>query len=341
MKLNVVAQILALKNCRDEWTSHTLELVSDAAKIADRLKGHVAAWSLEGSNDVEHLETSLLSQHGCHLIQQLLHSRIANWQSEAIASALAQNMSPGCRVVFLPGTSRGEEVAALLSTSCETTWVPDAISLAVTRTGALEITAVEPGGKLARTYRAAADQPAIVTMRAGVAEARKVETPADIQMEKCEVDLSEVPELTQVERDLPADPQTVDICYANRIVAGGRGAGGSEGMQLIESMAQTLEASPAASRVAVDLGWSPFERQVGQTGKTVRPDLYVACGISGASHHLAGMRESRHIIAINNDQQAPIHEVAHLSLRGDLKQVIPAICETIASRKTASEKSST
>ena len=106
-------------------------------------------------------------------------------------------------------------------------------------------------------------------------------------------------------------------------------------MRRIASLAETLSASVAASRMAVDLGWAPPERQVGQTGKSVRPDLYVACGISGASHHLAGMRDSRHIVAINSDPDAPIHEVAHLSLYGDLHQVVPAIESAVARRKEA------
>jgi electron transfer flavoprotein alpha subunit len=84
--------------------------------------------------------------------------------------------------------------------------------------------------------------------------------------------------------------------------------------------------------MAVDLGWAHVERQVGQTGRTVRPELYVACGISGASHHLAGMRESKHIVAINPDPAAPIHDVAHLSLRADLHQLIPAIRQTLQRR---------
>ena len=103
-------------------------------------------------------------------------------------------------------------------------------------------------------------------------------------------------------------------------------------MQSVAELARALHASPAASRMAVDLGWAPPERQIGQTGQTVRPDLYVACGISGARHHLAGMIDSKHIVAINNDSTAPIHEVAHLSLPCDLQQLIPKIVALLAER---------
>src|SRR5581483_10405195 len=112
-------------------------------------------------------------------------------------------------------------------------------------------------------------------------------------------DLSDVPALTAVEKFLPADPRTVDIRAARRVVAGGRGTGGPDGMALVARLADALGAALAGSRLAVDLGWVARERQVGQTGKTVRPDLYVACGVSGASHHLVGMRDSKHIAVIN------------------------------------------
>ena len=131
---------------------------------------------------------------------------------------------------------------------------------------------------------------------------------------------------------IPADPKTVDLAFANRVVSAGRGTDGPGGVQLVANFADAMHASLGASRMVVDLGWLPPQRQVGQTGKTVKPDLYVACGISGATHHLAGMRDSKHIVAINSDASAPIHEVAHLSLRGDLRQVIPAVTAKLAVR---------
>jgi electron transfer flavoprotein alpha subunit len=108
-------------------------------------------------------------------------------------------------------------------------------------------------------------------------------------------------------------------------------------MELVANLARDLDASPAASRMVVDLGWAAPERQVGQTGKTVRPDLYIACGISGASHHLAGMRDSKHVIAINTDADAPIHDIAHLSLCGDLHAVVPAIRKRLTRRRRPDE----
>jgi electron transfer flavoprotein alpha subunit len=173
----------------------------------------------------------------------------------------------------------------------------------------------------------------VVTIREGVAEHRREETARPLARREVVPDLDAVPSLSGVSEYLPADPKSVDIRHARRIVAGGRGTGGPAGMALVARLGNRLEASLAASRVAVDLGWAPPERQVGQTGKRVRPDLYIACGISGASHHLAGMRDSRHIVAINPDPEAPIHEVAHLSLRSDLHALVPQICEALDRRQ--------
>ena len=246
-----------------------------------------------------------------------------------MAAALADRVSSDCRAIFLPGTTRGEEVAALLATRMGAVWVPDALTVSTTRTGALDVTAVLPGGRLSRVHRAPEGRPAILTVRPGVAEPRRRETPAAPEVTERAVDLTGVPVLTETHAFLPADPKTVDLAFANRIASAGRGAGGPEGVALVAALAEALGASLGASRMAVDLGWAPQARQVGQTGRTVRPDLYVACGISGASHHIEGMRDSKHIVAINPDALAPIHDVAHLSLHGDMHRVIPAILEKL------------
>jgi len=136
-------------------------------------------------------------------------------------------------------------------------------------------------------------------------------------------------EAIRVEGEFPADPNTVDIRYAERLLAGERGVGGVEGFRRLARIAEKLQAGVAASRVAVDLGWIDRERQVGQTGKTVAPALYLACGISGASHHLDGMAEAQHIVAINRDPEAAIFKVAHLGLVADLHEVLAQLEEKL------------
>jgi electron transfer flavoprotein alpha subunit len=240
-------------------------------------------------------------------------ARIAN--AEAILTAFRP------RVVLASGSPDGRELAARLALRRGWRLFSPALQAGFGRDGGLAVTALSACSRYSREAALDTDETAVLTLKAGVAEA----VPPDFDRVGTVERISSVEvgdEPIRVEREIPAEPSDVDIRYAERIVAGGRGLGGAEGFQQLARVAQLLKAGVAASRVAVDLGWIDRERQVGQTGKTVTPELYLACGISGASHHLAGIAEARHIVAINTDPNAPIFKAAHLGLVADLHEVL-------------------
>jgi electron transfer flavoprotein alpha subunit len=225
------------------------------------------------------------------------------------------------RVVLASGDPDGRAWAARLAVRRGWRLVSPALQAGFGRDGRLVATALSACGRYSREATLSPEETAVLTLKPGVAEAALPDPDRVGTVERISsVEVGEEP--IRVECEIPADPSEVDIRYADRIVSGGRGLGGADGFQQLARVARILKAGVAASRVAVDLGWIDRERQVGQTGKTVTPALYLACGISGASHHLAGIAEARHIVAINIDPDAPIFKAAHLGLVADLREVL-------------------
>ena len=174
----------------------------------------------------------------------------------------------------------------------------------------------------------------MATVRPGVFE--KVNTNgADCKIEKVAVQLSDSDVRTKVLETVKTAKDIVDISEAKIIVAGGRGVGSKENFDLVKELAEALGGVVAGSRAAVEKGWVENAYQVGQTGKTVKPTIYVACGISGAIQHVAGMQDSEVIIAINKDETAPIMQVADYGIVGDLKKVIPELIAQVKAIKDA------
>jgi electron transfer flavoprotein alpha subunit len=299
-----------------------LERLGDARLVADRIDAGVGALLLGADDEA----TKELIAHGADSVL-----RVAAWPGlwSSVATAVAALTEHAPRLVLAPGDCTGREWASLLAARLGWKLVSPAL-LVQLRGDRLEVTGLDRSGRRARTIGIASDETVVVTMRPGVAEALQAD-PAR-QGTSASIEPVQRPESVRTLQVIPADPASVDIRFAERLVAGGRGVGGREGFDTLRRFAARIRAGVAASRMAVDLGWIESERQVGQTGKTVSPGLYIACGISGASHHLEGMSEAQHIVAVNTDPEAPIFKVAHLGLVADLHEILERAEKGLAKR---------
>ena len=237
-------------------------------------------------------------------------------------------------IVLTPATAIGRDLAPRVSSRVHTGLTADCTGLEIQEeTGNLLMTRPAFGGNIMATILCPEHRPQMATVRPGVM--RRLPADTSRQGEVVMLDWDVPPETRNVEilEVVKAVSEAVDIQDAKVLVSGGRGMGGPENFKLLERLAEALGGTVAASRAAVDAGWIAKDRQVGQTGKTVRPNLYIACGISGAIQHLAGMEESGMIVAINKDETAPIFGVADYGIVGDALQIVPALIEELKAYK--------
>ncbi|HHX63961.1 MAG TPA: electron transfer flavoprotein subunit alpha [Chloroflexi bacterium] len=228
-------------------------------------------------------------------------------------------------ILLMGASSRGRDLAGSVATELYTGLTADCTGLDIDpETGLLRQTRPAYGGNIMATILTPTRRPQMATVRHRVFEMPTPDPTRRGQIVHVSVEMAEDEIATRI-LDFYLQDDTVNLADARIIVSGGRGVGGPEGFALIRDLAQVLGGAVGASRAAVDEGWIPYAHQVGQTGRTVRPDLYIACGISGAIQHRAGMGTSRIIVAINDDPDAPIFDFATYGIVGDLFQVVPAL----------------
>ena len=233
--------------------------------------------------------------------------------------------------IFLIGaTNIGRDLGPRLAGRLYTGLTADCTGLAIDpETRGILQTRPAFGGNIMATIVTPKHRPQMSTVRPGVMKKGEPDYTREAVIEKANFALAEDDIHTKVVEFVKAAKQAVNLVEADIIVSGGRGLGGPEGFKLIEEFANALGGVVGSSRAAVDAGWISQDHQVGQTGKTVRPKLYIACGISGAIQHLAGMQNSGCIVAINKNPDAPIFKVADFGIAGDLYKVIPMILEEL------------
>lgn len=270
-----------------------------------------------------------LGNYGAEKITHLKNHDLHNFSSSAYSDLISNFAKESdVKVLIFGNTSFGNELAPRVSVKLNSACIVDCVNLNV-ESG--EVVATRPvyAGK-AFIKSKLNSEVKIFTIRPNVF---KAEQTASHNPEIKVVEITN-PNLRTKVVSYKKSEGKLDVAEANIIVSGGRGMKGPENFHLIESLAEVLGAAVGASRAVVDAGWRPHNEQVGQTGKTVSPSLYVACGISGAIQHLAGMSSSKYIVAINKDKDAPIFSVADYGIAGDVFEVLPVLTEEIKKIKS-------
>ncbi len=263
-----------------------------------------------------------LAQYGAAKVYVADDDSLAVYSSEGYASTLAtltRKAEPS--IILLGATALGKDLAPRLAARLGVGVASDCIGLEIADGRLLATRPIFAGKALARV-RLNGD-PQLATVRPNVLPAPEPDAGATVTVEPLPVEVGEI--RARVVEIAGAGEGEIDVAEADIIVSGGRGVAGPEGFAPVSSLAKTLGAAVGASRAAVDAGWIEHSHQVGQTGKTVTPNLYIACGISGAIQHLAGMRTSKVIVAVNKDPEAPIFKMANYGIVGDLFEVVPLL----------------
>lgn len=274
--------------------------------------------------------------HGADKVIVVEGPEYAHYSTDAYAIALCTLVEKyGPTSMLIGATNNGRDLGPRVSCRLKTGLTADCTALDVDEeSGNVAWTRPAFGGNLMATILCPDHRPQIGTVRPGVFK-KPAEGAGSAEIIKEEIHVSEDRIRTQVlELIRDAGSEAVDLEGAEIIVSGGRGVGGPEGFAPIRELAEVLGATVGASRAAVDAGWIAHAHQVGQTGKTVGPKLYIACGISGAIQHVAGMSSSDCIVAINKDPDAPIFDVADYGVVGNLFEVLPILTEEIRKAKS-------
>ncbi len=311
------------------------ELLGTGRELANTIGVELIAVII--GHDVDRLRTEAYA-YGADTAIMIDQKVYANYRTEPFTDALCHLIDKHKPEIILMGaTGQGRDLAGSVATVVGTGLTADCTGLAIDAHGNLAQTRPAFGGNIMATIMCDKYRPQMATVRPHVMKALEYAAGRRgrvIRESFAPSEESILVKVLEVIMDKDGRDQ-VDVAAAEIIVSGGRGMMGKENFSILQELADELGAVVGSSRSAVDAGWMPQSRQVGQTGKTVRPKIYIACGISGAIQHLVGMQDSDVVIAINRDPEAPIFEVATYGIVGDLFQVVPALTHKVRELKRA------
>ena len=312
----------------NEIQNVSLELLGKGRKIADELGVKLIAAVL-GNNVDKH--SKLLIEFGADKVLVMNHKSLELYSTEPYTQGMVLALeSEKPEIVLFGATSIGRDLAPRVSARIQTGLTADCTSLDISEDRTLLMTRPAFGGNIMATIICPDHRPQMSTVRSGVMTKMERDTNRHGEVVIFPVKIENNNQFVEILSFEKETEEKQDIQEATVLVSGGRGVGSAENFALLHNLADELGGLVSASRAAVDSGWMDHERQVGQTGKTVRPNLYIACGISGAIQHVAGMEEADLIIAINKDKGAKIFEVADLGAVGDIHKILPFVIEEIS-----------
>jgi electron transfer flavoprotein alpha subunit len=324
-----------------------LELIGKGKDLAKDLNCEVTAVLL-GSNIKD--QADRLAAYGADKIILIDNPVLAEYRTEPYTQALAAVIEKFKPEIFLVGaTAIGRDLAPRVCARVHTGLTADCTGLDIgdypltpipekeTKHNQLLMTRPAFGGNTIATIACPDHRPQMATVRPGVMKRLPKNEGAKAVIEEFNPSLTPNSNYVEIIDIVKSVADVVEIMDAKILVSGGRGVGGPENFAILDDLAKAIGGTLSCSRAVVDAGWQPKDLQVGQTGKTVRPNLYIAVGISGAIQHLAGMEESDLIIAINKDETAPIFEVADYGIVGDYKQILPGLTARLKAEIAAKE----
>lgn len=313
-----------IEHDRGKMNSASLEMLTLGRDLSSSLSEPLEA-VLVGEESASLVEG--LGRYGVSRVHLIQHEHLTDYAPEAWAQSVVQLIdSEHPHAVIAAGTDRGNEVLGHIAAQKN---LPMAANCTIVQPGdSYRVTRVRWGGSLLEEATLQGT-PKLMTIALHGVPATEVDSEESITVKKFTPQLNEKAFRVRVSDRVEAADDKISLTDARVVIGGGRGVGSAEGFQILDDLAELLGGAVGGSRVATNLGWRPHADQIGQTGARIAPDLYIACGISGAIQHMVGCKGSKHILAINQDAESPIISKADYAVIGDLHEIVPLLCEEL------------